>query len=329
MDRLMHRYDFGGWLPLRAFFRDEKVMIDWAYFGERRLSEPFYRDSAAIAMRLPFNQAFRRETTADEMVAWATTHPGVAPTAFIFHASRCGSTLMSQMLAALPSHIVVSEPPMLDTLLRAHYFVAGLAERDQIAYVRALVIALAQPRYGETEFAIKLDAWDIFDLPLLRKAFPDTPWIFLYRDPLEIAVSQIRQRGAYMVPGIIGPAQFLINPDEAALMCQEEYIARVLGQILAQAVQFLPNANGRAVHYRQLPVAMWSELASLFGVGDLPASREMMQHAAKWDAKNPYFEFASDSESKQREATPILREFIDQWASPHYLALERLRAQSF
>lgn len=321
----MHRHDFRGWLPVRSFFRGDDLLIDWAYFGEQKLREPFFRDSVAIAMRLPFNQAFRRETSADEMVSWAATHPGVTPTAFIFHASRCGSTLMSQMLAALPSHIVISEPPMLDSILRAHYFVAGLTEELQIAYVRALVIALAQPRTGESAFVIKLDAWDIFELPQLRKAFPDTPWIFLYRDPLEIAVSQVRQRGAYMVPGIIGPAQFLIDPNEAALMHEEEYIARVLGQILAQAVKMLTHADGLAVNYNQLPVAMWSGLVTLFGVNDIPASCEIMQQAAKWDAKNPYFEFVGDAESKQREAMPRMREFIDKWATPHYLALEQRR----
>lgn len=321
----MRRHDFRGWLPVRTLFREESIFVDWAHFGAQRLIEPFFRDSVAIAMRLPFNQAFRRETSADDMVAWEDANPGLTPTTFIFHASRCGSTLMAQMLAALPSHIVVSEPPMLDSLLRAHYFVQGLTEQKQVAYVRALVMALAQPLAGETEFVTKLDAWDIFELPRLRKAFPDTPWVFLYRDPLEIAVSQVRQRGSYMVPGIIGPAQFMIDPSEASAMSEEEYIARVLGRILAQAVQMLTHAGGRAVHYNQLPVAMWSELGSLFGVNDDPATRAMMQHAAKWDAKNPCFEFLRDSESKQREATPRLRDYIDEWATPHYVELERLR----
>ena len=326
MDRIERRFDACGWLPVRALFRQDRVFIDWAHFGGTRLTEPFFRDSVGIAMRLPFNQAFRRETTAEEMVAITARSPSIVPTAFIFHASRCGSTLMSQMLAALPSHIVISEPPMLDTLLRAHYFISGLSARDQVEYVRALVMALAQPRAGESQFVVKLDAWDIFELPLLREAFPDTPWIFLYRDPLEIAVSQLRQRGAYMVPGVIGPSNLMIDPAEAAEMSDEEYIARMVGRVLEQAALMLAQAGGTAVHYNQLPVAMWSGLGKMFGVNDDPASCATMQNAAKWDAKNPYFEFVSDAEGKQKEATPQLREHIDKWATPHYVELERLRA---
>lgn len=321
----MSRFDSRGWLPIRALFRQERVFIDWAHFGDTRLTQPFFRDSVAIAMRMPFNQAFRRETSADEMVSISATRASIEPTAFIFHASRCGSTLMSQMLAALPSHIVISEPPMLDTLLRAHLYINGLSAQDQIGYVRALVMALAQPRAGESRFVVKLDAWDIFELPLLRRAFPDTPWIFLYRDPLEIAVSQRRQRGAYMVPGVIGPSNLMIDAAEAAAMSEEEYIARMVGRVLQQGAQMLTQDGGTAVHYNQLPVAMWSWLAKTFGVNDDPSSRATLQNAAKWDAKNPYFEFTSDAEAKQKEATPQLREHINEWATPHYLELERLR----
>jgi Sulfotransferase family len=330
MDGVMTRAKLRGWLPVRIFFRGGEVMVSWAHFADRKLAEPFFRDSAQLAMRLPFNQAFAQETSADEMVAWTSENPGLAPTAFIFHASRCGSTLMSQMLAALPSHIVASEPPMLDSLLRAQFFAGGLAEEKQLAYVRALVAALGQPRWSETEFVIKLDAWNVFELPLMRRAFPDTPWIFLYRDPLEIAVSQLRQRASYMVPGMIGPAQWMIEPAEAMAMGEEEYIARILGRIFEQGVRMLKHAGGKAVHYNQLPVAMWTTLSETFGVAgnaqNIDASSlAAMQNAAKWDAKNPYFEFTSDAQKKQQEASPRLREAVTQWVLPHYAELERLR----
>ena len=43
---------------------------------------------------------------------------------FVFHVSRCGSTLVSQMLAAVPQHLVLSEPVDLlerrESEVRAH-----------------------------------------------------------------------------------------------------------------------------------------------------------------------------------------------------------------
>ena len=40
------------------------------------------------------------------------------PSGFIFHMSRCGSTVISQMLAALAEHVVVSEAGPIDALAR-------------------------------------------------------------------------------------------------------------------------------------------------------------------------------------------------------------------
>ena len=188
---------FAGWLPIRVFWRDGALRVDWCYFGNTRLKDPFFRDSVIVALRQPFNQAFRRDTSIAELQEWRHASPGLAPTAFLFHASRCGSTLIAQMLAALDSHTVISEPPMLDTILRARYLAPGIDEDSQIEWLRALVSSLAQARNGETGFVIKLDAWNVFELGLMRKAFPATPWVYLYRDPLEIAVSQLRERGAY------------------------------------------------------------------------------------------------------------------------------------
>lgn len=325
MDRLISRTDLQGWLPIRMPFRQAEIMVDWAFFGKQKFTEPFFRDTVSVALRLPFNQAFRRETTADEMVAWTEKNISITPTAFIFHASRCGSTLIGQMLATLPSHIVMSEPPMLDTILRAKYYLPELTEAKQIAYVRALVLAMAEARNGESQFVIKVDAWDIFELPLLRKAFPDTPWIFLYRDPLEIAVSQLRQRGAYLVPGVLGLSQLTMSQDEALAMSEEEYIARMLGMMLQQAALMLSQFGGTAVHYQQLPVAMWTTLRSMFGVTDHADSVTTLQRAAAWDAKNPFMEFVHDSGSKQREASSKLRGYIEQWAAPPYQLLENMR----
>ncbi len=44
--------------------------------------------------------------------------------------------------------------------------------------------AYGQRRRGvEQRLVVKLDAWNIGELALLRECFPDTPWLFLYRDP--------------------------------------------------------------------------------------------------------------------------------------------------
>ena len=58
--------------------------------------------------------------------------------------SRCGSTLVSQMLAASAANLVVAEAPPIDQVIRLGGGPDQTAER-----LRAIVAAIAQPRCGE------------------------------------------------------------------------------------------------------------------------------------------------------------------------------------
>lgn len=49
------------------------------------------------------------------------------PSGLIFHIARCGSTLVSQLLKALPSLVVYSEPPVLNDVLMS----SGLSSMQQ------------------------------------------------------------------------------------------------------------------------------------------------------------------------------------------------------
>jgi len=108
--------------------------------------------------------------------------PGLAPSGLIFHMSRCGSTLVCQMLAACGANIVVSEPPPIDAIVRS-----GMGGADRVTSLRAMSGAISHVRSdGETRYFIKLDSWHARALPLFRWAFPATPWVFLYREPAAV-----------------------------------------------------------------------------------------------------------------------------------------------
>lgn len=325
MDPVSAAARFDEWLPIRMFWRDGQAWVDWCHFGRVRLTEPFFRGSVDAALRLPFNQAFRRETPIEALAEWRAASPGIEPTAFLYHASRCGSTLVSQMLAALGTHIVVSEPPMIDAILATRRMTPQVPEAVRVEWLRGMVAALAQPRNGETHFFVKLDAWSIFDLAVLRAAFPRTPWIYLYRDPLEIAVSQLAQRGLYMVQGRDGPVADVIAPAEALAMRPEEFIARVLGRMLEAAVAGCTSEGGLLLHYEELPDAAWTRFRGVLGIASDGTAREALRRAALRDAKSPQLDFAADSERKRGAVSDALRAANERWAAEAYRALERLR----
>ena len=80
-----------------------------------RFTEPFFHDSVQAAMREPMTALSCREMPLDV----AETLEPVGPAGFIYHISRCGSTLVAQMLNTLPGALVMSEPGPLDEVIQA------------------------------------------------------------------------------------------------------------------------------------------------------------------------------------------------------------------
>ncbi len=310
-----------GWLPAEVSQVDGRPVVAWLRFGRRRLTEPFYDNSLARARRLPFNRLFGFRTPLGELEAWshALDLPG-KPDGLIFHMSRCGSTLAAQMLAASPSNVVISEAAPIDAIvqLNAH------DETAKAALLRAMVAVLGQARNpGETRRFVKLDCWHSLDLPLLRRAFPDTPWVFLYRDPVEVMVSHARQRGMQMIPDLVPPTVFGI--DLADGVPDDDYCARVLAAVCEGAVRHYPAGGGRLIDYRELPAALFATILPHFGVAPPEAEADVMRQAAVRDAKAPEQAFAPDGAAKRQAATAAVREICERRLGSVYRRLEALR----
>lgn len=307
--------DWQGWLPIRVFAAGDDWRVDWCWFGDTPLSEPFFSDSVRRALRLPFNQAMRRESSLEALSQWREASPGVAPSLFIHHASRCGSTLLAQLLASDGRNIVVSEAPALDALLRAE-LPATLRNEG----LRGLLSAYGQRRLGpEQALVVKLDAWNIHQASLLHRLYPATPSLFVYRDPLEILVSHLRQPGMHMVPGLLGsPA-----PEPPGALSGPERMARQIGEILQGGLSLCREWGARPVNYSELPEAAWQRLAPLLQVEE--ADRPRLQAVAGTDAKQPGMPFSPDGERKRASADERARAAVERWAMAPYESLEALR----
>jgi hypothetical protein len=308
------------WLPTDIAFAAEPF-VDWAHYAGLPLDAPFFEESVQQVRHRPFNAVFKHRTSLETLMRGASAAPR-PPDGLIFHMSRCGSTLVSQMLAAVTRHTVLSEAPA----IRAAVQIESDAADRYRGLVAAMVSALGRRRSDDVGgLFVKLDAWHAMALPLFRRAFPDTPWVFLYRDPLEVMVSQIRVRGMHLVGGIVAPATFGIDPDGLSL---DEYGARVLASICDAAAEGLALGGGLLVNYRELPDAVFTRILPHFGVAASAEDEAAMRAAAGRDAKAPYAAFKPDSESKRREATPALAAIVERCMAPSHARLEALRAAS-
>ncbi len=317
--------NFCEWIPVRCYWQENRAFVDWCFLEKKRLSEPFFDDSITKRFRQPFNLLFRHQTPIEFLGELNEYSAGLKPSGFIFHLSRCGSTLVSQMLAALPENIVISEAPPIDFVIRAK----NVGEKRRIAWLRWMIGALGQKRNKpEKHYFIKFDSWNALEINFIKRAFPDVPWIFLYRNPVEIIVSHVRQRGAQMIPGIIKEILPELSFEESLKMTPEEYCARVLEKICRSAHESLKNGDGLAVNYTELPDALTSKILEHFNVELTAKDLEKMLAAAKFNAKIPQMNFSPDTEQKKNEAGAAAFAATEKFVNPIYEALENIRKKA-
>jgi hypothetical protein len=293
-------------------------MVDWIDIDSRGLREPFFEDTVNRLFRLPYYGLFRAQTTFEKLQDILEQDvPRASPTGFIFHISRCGSTLVSQMLAASDRNVVVSEAPPIDAVVRDPVCTAE--------HLRWIVNAYAPVASPDRRFFVKFDSWALSHLDLIVSAYPDVPWIFMYREPVEVIVSLMRRPGFHTVPGMIDAAAPSLNVQEQLSLAREDLCARVIGQFCEHGLRAAEHLRAKLINYSQLPEAVTGEIARHFRFE--PASDELqaMAEASVRSAKNPNEGFIEDSGAKQAEASDEIRAAADVWVRPFYEKLESLR----
>ncbi len=319
--------DLVGWVPIRVHWDGTEPLIDWCYAGEYRFTEPFFDNSIEQLLSRPYD---RRLTRIDAVRKCSEENRSNGVSGIIFHMSRCGSTLASRALAVSEKNVVLSEASPLDWMIRAQVRRPELSRSEQVEWVRWMVMALGQKRWDEAEsLFIKLDAWHTLYFDLIREALPDVPWLFLFRDPVEVLVSIDRQSGSAMVPGALERLTGDLGLDRMLMCEQGEYPALVLREICQAAIERSNDGHGLFVDYERMPDFVWNEMQTHFGLSPSDADAERMKAASRFNAKSPAVEFSGDKAEKQAEASPEIREFAKRHLSDLYLKMRDISSSQF
>ena len=307
-------------IPIKIFWKQDQLRVVWINIGEVRFTEPFFDDTIRRC-RSSIPGQVMTETGSDELLKYGSEIPTIYPTGFVFHMSRCGSTLIAQMLAASEKNIVLAEASPIDDVLR----IEGIEEEQRGELLGAVINSLAQKRHLEEErLFIKFDSWSIYHLPFILKLFPGLPWMFLYRDPIEVMVSHSRKMGMHMVPGLLPSEVFGLDAEQVKNMSFNEYGANVLHSICSNAiVNYEKCKNGVLINYLQLPEVMSSLLSDHFNVKLNNEELLAMLEASKIYSKDSLGSvFKSDSEEKRKSADDALIKLVDLKLKPVYDRLE-------
>jgi hypothetical protein len=268
-----------GWVPMGIRPGDDDWIVDWCCLGPQRFTNPRFDETIQQCLREPFNLLFRHETSLDMLRQWEWKRPGLPLAGFIFHMSRCGSTLVTQMLASLREHVVIADAAPVDHILRLP--IGFESAEARAAAFRAMVTALTHPRDGSERCAfVKFDCWHTLDLRFIRRAFPGVPWIFIYRNPIEVLVSHLEHPAPWCVPGALDEIRSGVPFADAMAMPREEYCARLLATLLESALSNRDDLRAMFVNCADLPQAVFSGILDHFSVPATEQTRAVMGAAA-------------------------------------------------
>lgn len=268
--------DLGTWSPLRV---EDGGWLRWWDSSGVRFDEPFYVDTVSRRMRNDAVALLQPKTRLSGLPGLVARHQALPLAGLILHWSRCGSTAVLRGAASDPATLALSEPPTVDEVLRA----------GDPGLLGAMVAALTQPRQEQQRCAVlKLDAWSTLQLPRLRAALPEVPWVFVWRDPEQVLLSHAQHGpGAHMVPQLMDPELFGMSRQEVAELPVEVYRARVL-RALADAALSARDDHATFLAHDDLP----RRLPGLLGSWGL--STEGLPGSLAVDAKRPDQAFTPD-----------------------------------
>src|SRR6476646_10504055 len=106
------------WCPVDAVIAGDQPAIEWMDLRGVDFREPFFNETLA---RVDHEKRGRVVTAVDALLQFEKICDGLAPSGFIFHSSRCGSTLVANACRALKHSFVIAEAPAIDKLI-ARFF---------------------------------------------------------------------------------------------------------------------------------------------------------------------------------------------------------------
>jgi hypothetical protein len=318
---------FERWLPISFRFNSSTCSVGWMDFGSKSLLDPFF-DHTVASLRSSSPPAPERFTTVEELVQLADSFPPIDPAGVIFHVSRCGSTLLVNTMKAGGECTVLSEAPMIDSLIRQRSFngisvgVAGDDNKRQ--RLLQAVVSLYTACFGQ-QVLIKAHTSHILHVSRMRSAWPSVPFILNVRNPVEVMASNLAMPADW-VRSILAPYGhenvFGFTGPETRRMSIEEYCARGLSKFF-EAANAQMDSKCYVLDYSQMTIDNIYTAANLLGVKMPSTSERQIRSAFSTYSKDPEgkMEHKDDRDWKQRDSPDSVHSLAAQWAMEPYQRL--------
>lgn len=254
------------------------------------------------------------------------------PAGFIFHMSKCGSTLMSKVLAQPEQNLTISEGTPLHENLWG-YLTNGWQQPVELngknlRIIRNLILAMGRRRTPQQQhYFIKFRSWNVTFAEAVQQAFPEVPCLFMYRDPAEVLVSSLNKSTTGQTRLKASPAASFITGHSAAElehMDDLQYFTSLYKDHLCMGATAM-QGNVHFLNYRQMtPQHLAGILQQAFSYITTAANLTLMQAQFNVYSKDDSgkTQFASDNREKQKLITSEIRAVADHELMPWYQQLE-------
>jgi len=225
---------------------------------------------------------------------------GIDPDAFIFHISRCGSTLIAKALARVDYNIVINQGSPLQ-----HGFWAQLTDGfrrpleptdENLTAFRTIIRAMARRRRDSQNSAIvKFVSWNTLCIDFIRQAFPGVPSLFMYRDPVEVIASVIQRP----TPALVAKGNrlgALISRGAAGADTHEsdiQYLARCTANYFRAALEAAGHGDLTLLNYRNISPETFEDILNR-GLSLHPSRVEL-------ETMKKQFRFHSKDDANEKE----------------------------
>jgi hypothetical protein len=294
-----------NWVPVQLQKSNPELLAEWLYLDDKRFTEPFFEDTILACRRHPLHQRqYKVVADLDTMLHWSEELPIPPLKAIIFHVSRCGSTLLSQLLAADEKNVVLSEVPFLDAMLRLPYQRKAIEPAKAEKYFEAGLAFYGRQRIAAQErLFVKADSWHLHFYPQLRRLFPGMPFFLLFREPMGVIRSQQKQRGIQSVPGMIETDVLGLTTEEGKELNLDRYMAHVLKSFYRQMIAIQTN-DPLAIPLRY-ENGMEQNIRQLYQRLNLPVDNKLaavFANRCRFNAKHPQQVFAEEEKNQEMPA---------------------------
>lgn len=305
------------WMPYAYHSRTGEV--SWC-LPQGRAVQPFHDEYISHCRQYLVNALLSPRISVDKMLRHADALAEIAdPAGFIFHLSRCGSTLVSGCLAQLEQCSVLSESPLLTEILLA----GNINWEDKKALLRLCLHLQGRPSPEQPLIVVKWNAWDLFHWAMIREIWPNVPVLLLTRDPVEILASHARSAGRHMSgdPGLAHVHDVLGS--RATYASPLDYRTQVLRELMTEMARVSDENRVFLLDYAELGESALVEICSRFGIGVSPHQHMELRRRLALNSKSPERTFQADGAEKRCSFPHIYVQQIQDTLSMLHQALIR------